>query len=148
MAFSRFSLIVATDSANGIALNGTMPWHSPSDMKFFRETTIGRGKNVVVMGRRTYETIPLKSRPLSNRRCCILSKTWSQENHLDISIYSSIAELLTDLGIARTRYDNVFVIGGENIYTQFLSKYLYLCDKIYVTRFRENYQCDKFFPLG
>ena len=117
-------------------------------MAFFRELTTGRGKNVIVMGRRTYETIPLKARPLARRRCCILSKTWSQENHLDVSIYSSIPELLSDLGIARNRHDTVFVIGGETIYAQFLSKYLYLCEKIYVTRFRENYQCDKFFPLG
>lgn len=146
MAFSKFSIIVATDSANGIALNGKMPWHNPSDMAFFRELTTGRGKNVIVMGRRTYETIPLKARPLARRRCCILSKTWSQENHLDVSIYSSIPELLSDLGIARNRHDTVFVIGGETIYAQFLSKYLYLCEKIYVTRFRENYQCDKFFP--
>ncbi len=146
MAFSRFSIIVATDSDNGIAVNGKMPWHNTSDMTFFRETTTGRGRNIVVMGRLTYETIPLKARPLANRRCCILSKTWSQENHLDLSVYPSIPELLTDLGIARKRYDNVFVIGGESIYKQFLSKYLYLCDKIYVTRFRENYQCDKFFP--
>ena len=146
MAFARFSIIVAIDSNNGIALKGKMPWHSPSDMKFFRETTTGRGKNIVVMGRQTYETIPHRKRPLSNRRCCILSKSWAQENHLDVSIYASIPELLSDLAIARNRYDHVFVIGGESIYTQFLSKYLYLCDKIYVTKFRENYQCDKFFP--
>ena len=146
MAFSRFSMIVATDSTNGISLNGKMPWHSTSDMKFFRETTIGRGKNVVVMGRRTYETIPLQNKPLVSRRCCVLSKTWNQENNYDVSIYSSIPDLLADLGVSRNRYDRVFVIGGESIYTQFISKYLYLCDKIYVTKFRETYQCDKFFP--
>ena len=145
MSYSRFSIIVAIDSNNGIALNGKMPWHNTSDMNFFRETTTGRGKNVVVMGRRTYDTIPTRSRPLSNRRCCVLSKSWNQESNLDVSIYSSIPELLTDLGISRKRYDHVFVIGGESVYKQFLSKYLYLCDKIYVTKFRDNYQCDKFF---
>ena len=145
MSYSRFSIIVAIDSNNGIALNGKMPWHNTSDMNFFRETTTGRGKNVVVMGRRTYETIPTRNRPLSNRRCCVLSKSWNQESNLDVSIYSSIPELLTDLGISRKRYDHVFVIGGESVYKQFLSKYLYLCDKIYVTKFRDNYQCDKFF---
>ena len=146
MAFARFSIIVSTDARNGIALKGKMPWHSSNDMKFFRETTIGRGKNVVVMGRKTYETIPPENRPLAHRRCCVLSRRWKQEENYDVTVYHSIPELLQSLGSARKRYDTVFVIGGEEIYRQFLQNYLYLCDKIYWTRFREDYECDRFFP--
>ena len=146
MAFARFSIIVSTDAKSGIAQKCKMPWHSTSDMKFFRETTVGRGKNVVIMGRKTYQTIPTGNRPLKNRKCCVLSRTWKQEENFDIAIFSSIPTLLTNLGATRKRYDHIYVIGGESVYRQFIEDYLYLCDKIYVTKFRDSYECDQFFP--
>lgn len=146
MAFARFSIIVSTDSKAGIAQKTTMPWHSASDMKFFRETTVGRGKNVVIMGRKTYQTIPTPNRPLKNRKCCVLSRTWKQEENFEIAVFNSIPTLLTNLGATRKRYDHIFVIGGESIYQQFIQDYLYLCDKIYITKFRDSYDCDQFFP--
>ncbi len=144
MSLARFSVIVSLDAEGGIAKEGAMPWHSSTDMKFFRQTTVGRGKNVVIMGRKTYETIPHP--PLQNRKCCVLSRTWNQSEHYAVSVYSSIPEVLADLGATRKRYDTIYLIGGESVYHQFLQQYIYLCDKIYVTKFREIYDCDKTFP--
>ena len=65
---------------------------------------------------------------------------------MDIALFPSIPALLTNLGATHKRYDHIYVIGGESVYQQFIRDYLYLCDKIYVTKFRDNYDCDQFFP--
>jgi dihydrofolate reductase/thymidylate synthase len=153
MSLAPFSIIVAVDSANGIAkLNeytkiGELPWDSKSDMKHFRDTTIGRGKNAVIMGRVTYESIPLNCRPLLQRHCIVISRTWKQEDHFNISICSSLIEALSILGGSIKNYDEIFIAGGEQIYKEALISFLYLCKKIYITKFKTDYECDQFFPL-
>ena len=62
-SLARFSVIVATDASGGISKDGGLPWASKADMTFFRDTTTGRSKNAVIMGRKTYETIPREHRP-------------------------------------------------------------------------------------
>lgn len=144
---ARFILIVATDVHGGISKNGTMPWKSRADMKFFREKTTGNHKNAVIMGRRTYESIPTEHRPLQGRHNIVISRQWRQEDHSEISVYSSIIDALGGVGSMISKYEEIYVIGGESIYRQIVKDYLYLCDKIYVTKFKVNYNCDQFFPL-
>lgn len=147
-----FSIIVAVDGGNGIAkMNdeaqvGEIPWNSRSDMQFFRDTTMGRGKNVVIMGRVTYESIPPDYRPLSGRRCIVISRTWKQEDHPNISICNSLLEALKTVGGNIKNYDEVFIAGGEQIYNEAISNFMYLCKRIYVTKFKTDYDCDQFFP--
>src|SRR5271166_4976248 len=126
MALANFSLIVAVDSNNGIAKNHDILWHSPEDMRFFRETTKGKGRNAVIMGRITYEKIPEDYRPLEGRTCVIISRTWKQENYPDIRIYPSLIDALVGLGSSKT-YEEIFVAGGEQIYRDAVEKFLYLC---------------------
>lgn len=146
MALANFSLIVAVDSNNGIAKNHDIPWHSPEDMRFFRETTKGKGRNAVIMGRITYEKIPEDYRPLEGRTCVIISRTWKQENYPDIRIYPSLIDALVGLGASKT-YEEIFIAGGEQIYRDSVEKFMYLCKKIYVTKFKMDYACDQFFPF-
>jgi dihydrofolate reductase/thymidylate synthase len=146
MSLAQFSIIVAVDSAGGIAKNHEIPWNSSEDMKFFRDTTKGKGKNAVIMGRITYESIPEEHRPLEGRMCVIISRTWKQENHPDIKVYSSLIDALVGLGSSKI-YEDVFIAGGEHIYREAIERYMYLCKKIYVTRFKMDYNCDQFFPL-
>lgn len=146
MSLSRFSIIVAVDAGNGIAKKGGLPWKSESDMSFFRKTTIGNGKNAVIMGRVTYESIPEEHRPLKNRHNIVISRTWRQEDNPTISVYPSLIEALAGLGSGMNQYDDVYVAGGEQIYEETVQEYLYLCDRIYVTKFKTNYECDQFFP--
>ena len=135
------SLIVATDKFKGIAKNGTIPWHCPDDLKYFRSKTIGNGNNVVIMGRKTYMSLPKKYRPLSQRANIVMSATWKQEEHPDIIIINSFDQLWSFL--KTQKYDEIFVIGGELVYRKMLSQ----CDKIkiYLTVLSEDYQCDQFF---
>lgn len=147
MSLAKFSIIVAIDSGNGIAKNGEIPWHSTEDMKFFRDTTVGRGKNIVIMGRLTYESIPEDFRPLKGRKCVIISRSWKQDAHPEISVYSSLTEALAGLGANTNAYDDIFIAGGEQIYAEAVKDYMYLCKKVYVTRFKMDYSCTQFFPF-
>ena len=67
----NLSLIVATDTENGIGKNNHLLWHLPEDLKFFKLTTSG---HTVIMGRKTFESI---GKPLPNRRNLVISR---QEN--------------------------------------------------------------------
>lgn len=146
MSLAPFSLIVAIDGGNGIAKDGGIPWNSRSDMKFFRDTTVGRGRNAVIMGRVTYESIPPPFRPLPSRQCIVVSRTWKQEDHPHISVCGSLIEALATVGGSIKNYDEVFIAGGEQIYLEAIRNFMYLCRRIYVTRFKTDYECDQFFP--
>lgn len=150
MSLATFSIIVAVDSGNGIAKKGVIPWDSPEDLKFFRNTTIGNGNNVVIMGRLTYEYILANGngRPLAKRKNIIISRTMKQEDYTDIIIYPSILDALAGVGATMSQYDDVFIIGGENIYKEALADYLYLCKNIHVTKFKKDYKCDQFFDTA
>lgn len=145
MALSRYSLIVAIDGGNGIAKEGEIPWQCSSDSKFFKETTTGKGKNAVIMGRITYESIPEQFRPLPNRICIVVSRLWKQEDHQGIVVCHSLGDALFYAGTSKV-LEEVFVIGGEQIYKESIRDYLYLCNKMYITKFKMNYECDQFFP--
>jgi len=147
MSLARFSIVVATDAGSGIAKDGFPPWTSNADTKFFRDITIGSGKNVVIMGRVTYESIPPKHRPLEGRRCVVISRSWNQEDHPEVLTYPSLLEALIGLGGNIRLYDDVFICGGEQIYSEAVRDYMYLCNKVYITKFKTDYDCDQAFPL-
>ncbi len=146
MSLAPFSIIVTIDGGNGIAKDGEIPWNSRSDMKFFRDTTVGRGKNAVIMGRITYESISAEYRPLSGRHCVVISRTWRQEDHPEITVASSLLDGLSIVGGSIKKYEEIFIAGGEQIYLEAIRDFMYLCKKVYVTKFKTNYECDQFFP--
>jgi dihydrofolate reductase/thymidylate synthase len=145
MALCPFSIIVTVDASNGISKKGIQPWNSPDVGKFFRDTTLGKGKNIVIMGRITYEAIPVNNRPLQGRRCVIISRTWKQEDHPEINIYPSLIDALAGVGANINHYDDVYICGGEQLYNEAIKKFMYLCKKIIVTKFKFDYQCDQHF---
>lgn len=147
MSLIPFSIIVAVDAGNGMAKNGEIPWNSREDMKFFRDTTLGKKRNAVIMGRATYESIPEEHRPLAGRKCVVISRTWKQEANPEISVYPSLSDALAGLGCSLNAYDDVFIAGGEQLYAEAVRDFMYLCKKIYVTKFKSDYTCDQFFPF-
>ena len=144
MSLPKFNIIVAIDANGGIAKDGEIPWHSPGDLKYFAETTTGRGKNYVIMGRVTYETIPKQHFPFKNRKNIIISKTQSPIQ--GVLIFPSFLDALKYLGM-NSGYDEIYVIGGEQLYAEALSDYMYLCHMIHLTKFKISYDCDQFFKL-
>jgi dihydrofolate reductase len=120
--------ILAIDSKNGLAKDGNIPWKSKKDISFF----INKTKNhIVVMGRKTYDSLP---HPLKNRLNVVLTKTPQYSEHNNVLFIDNIQEL---------QNEKIFIIGGKTIYDQFLP----FCEKIWVTRFKKDYDCDLFFEF-
>ena len=73
---TRLTLIVAATASNGIGHSARLPWRLPQEMAYFARVTsnASEGKNAVVMGRNTWESIPLKFRPLKNRANLVISR--------------------------------------------------------------------------
>jgi dihydrofolate reductase/thymidylate synthase len=73
---TSFSVIVAATQRGGIGLKGQLPWKSlPTDLKAFKKITSGTGQNAVIMGRKTWDSIPVQFRPLAGRISIILSRS-------------------------------------------------------------------------
>lgn len=126
--------IVAVDSNWGIGFRGNLLQRIPGDMKFFKQMTLGK---VVIMGRETFETLPGKE-PLKDRVNIVLSKNECFNNE-KVTICRTLNELFREL--EKYNSDEVFVIGGESIYTQLLP----YCKEAYVTSIENKYAADKYF---
>lgn len=131
---------VVARAANGvIGKNNQLPWHFPSDMKFFKELTTGQ---TVIMGRKTYESIPEKFRPLPNRENIVLSH--SVPGNTDLAEKQTALRYFTSIEAAlqNVKTEKAFIIGGASIYKQTLD----CIDGIYLTLIHRNYDGDAFYP--
>jgi dihydrofolate reductase/thymidylate synthase len=142
----KVSLIVAHDSKYGIGKDNQIPWHLVPDMKFFTKTT---DNSYVIMGRKTWESIPEKSRGLKNRINVILSTSLTPE-YIEKTNYNKVECILIN-SIAKfwDIYDykhDIFVIGGVDLYKYFLTN-SHLLKTIYITKINHHYNCDTFFPF-
>ena len=134
----KVSLIVAASENNVIGKDNNLIWHLPIDMQFFKETTLNHH---VIMGRKNFESIPHKFRPLPNRTNIIITrnKNYVVENAIITdSVEASI------LIAKQNNDDEPFIIGGGEIYKLALEKNL--VHKIYLTRIHANLNGDTFFP--
>ena len=134
----KVSLIVAA-SANGvIGKDNDLIWHLPKDMCFFKDTTMGHH---VIMGRKNFESIPHKFRPLPNRTNVVITR--KTDYKADSCIVVNSAE--EALQIAKQNgEEEAFIIGGGQIYK--LALEANLVDKIYLTKVHHSFEGDTFFP--
>lgn len=130
------SLIVAASQNNVIGKNGQLPWHLPTDMKYFRDVTMG---HCVIMGRKNYDSIPEKFRPLAGRTNIIVThqKKFSAPGCI---VVNSINEALETA--KKKNETEAFIIGGGEIFKHALG----MADKIYLTRIHASVDGDVFFP--
>ena len=155
----NFAVVVAaTASTWGIGKNGGIPWKLKEDMKFFKDLTVTTSyeskRNAVIMGRKTYESLPKKFRPLQSRLNIIISRNTSLRQSLeipdDVIIATSLIEALNSIYNnveLSNSIDQIFVVGGESIYRESIA--LPNCAKIYLTSIEEpQFQdLDTFFPI-
>ena len=127
----QLTAIVAMTPDRVIGRAGTLPWHLPEDLAFFKRTTSGHS---IVMGRKTYESI---GRPLPKRRNIVLTrdKTWSAPGVEVINRPEDLAELPDLEG-------RVFIIGGSEIYAAFLPE----LDDLLVSHVFAEHEGDTRFP--
>lgn len=131
-------LIVAMDRERGIGRNNDLMWHLPADMKFFKETTSGQ---IVVMGRKNFDSIPERFRPLPNRENVVLTRNTNFTAE-GCRIFHSLEDCLTYFNGETER--TVYIIGGGEIYRQALD--LKCIDEMYITHVDAVYGADTFFP--
>jgi dihydrofolate reductase / thymidylate synthase len=144
-----FSVVVAVDNRWGIGKNGKIPWHLSADLKYFKtlttKTTFPDKKNLVVMGRRTWESLPKSYQPLPGRINCILSRKADLSIPSGVVTAQSFDEVLSLAANWKDpAVDQIFVIGGGQVYEAAVKHPL--CQKIYLTKIFQDYQCDAFFP--
>ena len=143
MPLPNFSLIVAVDSHFGVGKNNTIPWYLPSDLKRFAKITKGNGQNIVIMGRKTWESLPEAYKPLPGRQNVVLTSNKAYTIPTGVSIHTSLDEALQSLE-NKDSDGEIFVIGGGQLYTHAIT--LPQCKKIYITQLTRNFDCDVFFP--
>jgi dihydrofolate reductase len=129
------SLIAAVSRNNVIGRNNDLPWSLPDDMKYFMQTTKG---HVVIMGRKNYESIPEKFRPLPNRENFIVTR---QKNYqAPCRVVHSVEEVID--WSRNNHQEEIFIIGGSEIYRIGLP----FATRLYLTEIDATVEGDTFFP--
>lgn len=175
-----YHLVLAASKNKGIGFKGKLPWDIPADMKHFKTITStvfqeteelesikplllqsslehykltehnNAKKNMVVMGRKTWDSIPTKFRPLTGRINVVLSTNEEflknnpekQNEFYSLKDVDSVFKLADNLdGVLH----EIFVIGGNQIYQEFLSKYPSQCKLIFLTHIEKEFESDVFF---
>jgi len=148
----KISIIVASTSSGGIGFNNKLPWNIPEDLRNFKRITSfvndATKKNAVIMGRATWESLPVK--PLRNRLNIVLTNDINYEIDTkyksDVIISYTISEAL--MYCEGDNIENIFIIGGEQIYKSVFKDYNDIIDKIYLTIVLKNYNCDKYININ
>ena len=125
------SLIAAVGKNNELGLDNHLIFNIPGDLKFFRNTTLGK---TVIMGRKTYESI---GKPLPKRINIVVSNSLKETD--GITIINSFEEVLEKY---LNSEEEVFIIGGESLYNYFIN----YAQNIYLTKVYANAVADKYFP--
>jgi dihydrofolate reductase len=107
------AIVVAYSENRVIGRDGDLPWRLPTDLKRFKELTTG---GTVVMGRRTWDSLPERFRPLPNRRNVVVSRNGCDAPEVCRSVEEALGE-------------DCFVIGGGQVYAQALPR----ADRVYAT---------------
>jgi len=149
------SVIVAASQNGGIGKDGQLPWHIPEDLAHFKRVTTSKppgdgpvGSNAVIMGRKTWESIPEKFRPLAGRVNVVLTKAASEDDFASpyptgVLVASSVRAAV-DILASRKEVEEIFVIGGQAAYQEAIG--LPNCDRIFITRIGKDVDCDAVFP--
>ena len=127
----KLTAVVAMTSERVIGRAGTLPWHLPEDLAFFKQTT---SDHPIVMGRKTYESI---GRPLPKRRNIVLTRDrgWSAAG---VEVIHNVGDLEKLTGLV----GRVFIIGGAEIYAAFMPT----LDDLLISQVFEAHEGDTWFP--
>jgi dihydrofolate reductase len=131
----KLNLIYARAANGVIGKDGVMPWRLPEDMAYLRERTMGAP---VVMGRKTWDSIPAKFRPLPGRRNIVVTRqrSWQAEGAEAAGSLEAALALCADAPVA-------WVLGGAEIYRQALP----LADQVLVTEIEADFEGDAYAPV-
>jgi dihydrofolate reductase len=126
------SIIVAVSEDLGIGKNNELLWHIPEDLRRFKRLTYGK---TVIMGRRTWESLPRK--PLPGRKNVVITDIPHESFNEAVTAYS-----IDDALGKCEKEEEIFIIGGGSIYRQFMT----LADRLYITHVHKKTPADVYFP--
>jgi thymidylate synthase len=139
-----FSLIAIVDSKLGISKDGKMPWNYPEDLKYFKNMTKDQ---IVIMGNNTWNSLPNSYRPLPNRINVVLTQSGRISGNTPPNLtFTSISDCVEYFSSNKAKFKGMkkFVIGGSQIYKQFLERNL--IHDLFITSINKDYKCDLFMP--
>lgn len=128
----KISIIAAMAKNRVIGKNNALPWRLPSDLRHFKEITMGR---TIIMGRKTYESI---GKALPGRQNIVITRQPDYQCQ-DCLIAKTVDEAISLAGFTA---DEIFFIGGAQVFKKVLPK----TDKIYLTIIDEDFEGDTYFP--
>ncbi len=132
----KISLIAAVSRNMVIGKNNDLPWRLPDDMKYFMQTTSGHH---VIMGRKNYESLPEKFKPLPNRINIVVTR----QNDFHASGCKVVHSIQSAINLAKEAGESeLFIIGGAEIYMSTLP----VADLLYLTEIKANIAGDTYFP--
>jgi len=142
MSFPKISIIASLDEKNGIGKNNRIPWHIRKDLVRLRDMT---KDHLVILGRTSYESMAgyydKSGRPMPAKEYVVVT---SDKNFKSVRnntfAATSVQEVLNKIKDSREK--EVFVIGGETIFKQFME----FADRLYLTIVHGTFDCDTFFP--
>jgi len=136
---TRIVLIAAVGRNNELGRNNDLMWRLKSDMAFFKRTTL---HHRVIMGRKSWESLPIKFRPLPNRMNVVISR----DKHFQLEgalTFQTVEDAISDA--KKTNDSTAFIIGGGQIYAHCL--HANLVDEMYLTHVDATFaHADVFFP--
>jgi dihydrofolate reductase len=151
------SLIVAYDENRGIGAGNDIPWFIKGELKWVADTTKHvKNKlkiNALIMGRKTWESLPENRRPLPDRLNIVISRTLTID-HENVLVFGSLDEALNFVSNSEN-IETAFIFGGSSIYNlaldadvvdQVLATEVHVSDHYFDGIFKPNYQADTFFP--
>lgn len=135
----KIALIVAYGLNKEIGRNNDLIWHLPKDMQFFKETT---KQHVVIMGRKNWESIPEKFRPLPNRKNIVISRNKDYQAPGAI-VFTNLKDAINQIELEENQ--KIFIIGGAQIYQTAIDQLA--IDELYITHINSEFKdADTFFP--
>jgi dihydrofolate reductase len=153
-----YNIVIATDINNGFGAQGQLPWKIPNEMKHFKfiisHAPEGK-KNIVVMGRKTWDSIPINHRPLSNRINVVFTQNEEfSKNNPNIENVFYVVRNFTDYE-SLLQKDNimsimneVYNIGGRDLLISFSQEKSQICKFIFRSLIMKEYPtCDVFYPI-
>lgn len=144
------AIVVAATKTWGIGNKGRLPWHLKGDMLYFKKLTMScnnpNATNAVVMGRKTWESIPARYCPLPGRMNIVVTRTPETLQKVvpdTVSVTSSINNAIS-LASSATNVEKIFIIGGASMYKQAMA--LPQCTEIFLTAINHDFDCDTHMP--
>jgi dihydrofolate reductase len=129
----KLSMVMAFAGNGIIGMNGSMPWKCSTDMTHFRNVTMGEGNNAVIMGRKTWDSLPGKG-GLPGRLNMVVSTTVKELDNA--RVYESLEEAIADA--KRLGMTNTYLIGGSSIFAHYKK-----CDEMWLSYIHEEIK-----PMG